>query len=250
MKLIIITYFLGRSTQWPTFTLIYDFNGVFRIPCRFDLRKYPFKSQTCEMNAWFDVPMPDFFNFSTFSSNNHVPYGGRSRVGEFKVRKTYTKTINFNTSVSLFIELDPFYGYHLLNSFLTSFLILLISFATFFFRIDDFNERIMVSLTALLVLTALFTQSNSVSVTTSYLKLIDIWYAVLIICTFLSVVLNTALNAYNHHLKVNAEIDSKGNDILTVRRKLTNANFFCLTVVIGGFCVFLVFFVLASTDVI
>ena len=243
-------FFLGRSTKWKTFSIEYYFNGLFRIPCRFDLRKYPFESQRCELNTWFDVPVRHIFNFSSYYPNGAVTFRGRSRIGEYSFRSAYSETRNNNQSVSMFIELDPFFGYHLLNSFLTSFLILLICFATFFFRVDDFNERIMVSLTALLVLTALFTQANSVTVNTSYLKLLDIWYAVLIISAFFSVVLNTALNAYYHKLKTRVEFDGKEEDIGAIKRKLASFNAASLVVLTGGFSLFLFFFALSAAGII
>ena len=46
------------------------------------------------------------------------------------------------------------------------------------------QDRIMVSLTSLLVLSALFVQTSQMIPKTAYLKLIDVWYTVLIILDF------------------------------------------------------------------
>ncbi|KAK3863897.1 hypothetical protein Pcinc_030371 [Petrolisthes cinctipes] len=56
----------------------------------------------------------------------------------------------------------------------------LISLATLRFDIADFQDRIMVSLTSLLVLATFFTQTSQSIPKTSYLKLIDIWFVALI----------------------------------------------------------------------
>lgn len=50
------------------------------------------------------------------------------------------------------------YGFYLLTLYIPTTLLMVIAYATFFFSIDDFNSRIVVALTALLVLASLFTQ--------------------------------------------------------------------------------------------
>ncbi|KAK7072929.1 hypothetical protein SK128_012366 [Halocaridina rubra] len=50
------------------------------------------------------------------------------------------------------------------------------------------SDRIMVSLTSLLVLTGLLTQTSQSIPKTAYLKLIDVWYVVLIVYDFLVIV--------------------------------------------------------------
>ena len=225
--------------------------GIFRIPCRFNLRKYPFADQKCELYLIPEAGQRrvNFQKYPGARENGSIQFLGRDDVGEFQVKETLSKEFWLNTTVALVIEFSPHYGYHLLNSFLTSLLILLISFATFFFRIDDFNERIMVSLTALLVLTALFTQANSASVNTPYLKLVDIWYAVLIICTFLNVVANTGLNAYLHKLK-SRRPEKTDDDLGTILQKISLLNKILFGLLAGSFGIFVLFFILSAADVI
>lgn len=56
------------------------------------------------------------------------------------------------------ITLDNLYMYYVSSTYIPTFLLIFIGMLTFFFPLDDFNDRIMVSLTSLLVLAALFTQ--------------------------------------------------------------------------------------------
>lgn len=49
-------------------------------------------------------------------------------------------------------------------------LLLSITHLTFFFRLDDFTNRVMVSLTALMVMSTLFLQTNQAMPRTAYLK--------------------------------------------------------------------------------
>lgn len=192
------------------------------------------------------------FTFKTADDmgENKVSSKARVDVGEYFIKKINADEVYNNNSVSLFISLKAIYGYHLLNSYLTSFLILLISFGTFLFQVNDFNERIMVSLTSLLVLTALFTQSNSSTIHTPYLKLIDVWYATLTIFTFLVVLFNVLLNKYNQRLVRNMETSqpdepTKGNIDLVARFNLMALIFLC-----GLFAIFLFFYILSAADVI
>ncbi|KAK3869651.1 hypothetical protein Pcinc_021970 [Petrolisthes cinctipes] len=50
-------------------------------------------------------------------------------------------------------------------------LLLIITYLTFYFALDDFTDRIMVSLTALMVMAALFLQTNQSMPRTAYLKM-------------------------------------------------------------------------------
>ena len=70
----------------------------------------------------------------------------------------------------------------------------LICYFTFFFELDDFNDRIMVSLTALLVLATLFTQITETTPTTSYLKLLDVWFVACILVDFFIIVILVVIN--------------------------------------------------------
>ncbi|KAK8390165.1 hypothetical protein O3P69_013021 [Scylla paramamosain] len=72
------------------------------------------------------------------------------------------------------------YGYYIGNTFLPSLIQVIISLVTLRFDLSDFQDRIMVSLTSLLVLATFFTQTSQSIPKTSYLKLIDVWFVALI----------------------------------------------------------------------
>ncbi|XP_047490968.1 glycine receptor subunit alpha-1-like [Penaeus chinensis] len=63
-----------------------------------------------------------------------------------------------------------------------------ICYLTLLFDMDDFMDRIMVSLTSLLVLASLFSQTSQSIPKTAYLKLIDVWYICVITVDFLIIV--------------------------------------------------------------
>ena len=131
-------------------------------------------------------------NISDFTKT--INYCGPKLLGEFEFLKAKTFLSKCNKFFGVDIHLQTLYGFHILNSFTPSLLILLISYASLFFPIPDFNERVMVSLIALLVLAAFFTQASNASVRTPYFKLLDIWYVVLIFYCFIIVMFNAVLH--------------------------------------------------------
>ena len=89
------------------------------------------------------------------------------------------------------------FEYHLSNTFLSTLLLLIISFMTFFFEVDNFTDKIMVVLTTMLVIATLQSTTQQVQrqakynckshsklycrlfqslPKTAYFKLIDFWF--------------------------------------------------------------------------
>ena len=171
------------------------------LPCTFDLRKYPFNNQICVLNVFFGSPPllpPLKIRLNGKDKENEAEAYLTSNfreLGEFYLANATIKLGTLPGSVVFYLYLEGLYGYHVLNSFTPSALMLLISYSTLYFPIPDFNERIMVSLTSLLVLTALFTQTSDTSVRTSYFKYLDIWYVSMITFSFLIVMCNAILHS-------------------------------------------------------
>ncbi|XP_037803077.1 ligand-gated ion channel 50-like [Penaeus monodon] len=77
-------------------------------------------------------------------------------------------------------EFINLYRYYIGNIFLPSLLFVIICYTTLYFDLADFEDRIMVSLTSLLVLSTFFNQVSQTIPRTAYLKLIDVWFLALI----------------------------------------------------------------------
>ena len=239
----------GRTMKWDTFTIKYQIHGIWKIPCQFDLRKYPFSEQTCKI-TWNGDTTGQGLNYQRLpTDNDKITYFGNENLGEFYYKTFYAESILLNKSISLHLVVSPYYGYHLLSSFFTGLLIVLISFITYLFPVDFFNERIMVSLTALLVLTGLFTQAASASISTPYLKLVDIWYALLISFTFLNVVINTGIYVVVHKGKSQAsdKIEDEKESLLNKAKRLNRISFGIISFI---FNLAFILFVLFALDII
>ena len=59
--------------------------------------------------------------------------------------------------VSVTVRFIRRFGFYLLTLYLPSFLLIVIAYCTLFFNVSDFNSRIVVALTSLLVLSSLYT---------------------------------------------------------------------------------------------
>ncbi|CAL4096601.1 unnamed protein product, partial [Meganyctiphanes norvegica] len=99
-------------------------------------------------------------------------------------------TIGNYSQVAVLITLDNLVSYYITNTYLPTFSLVIIAALTFFFPLDDFTDRIMVSVTALLVEAAFFTQVSSSIPKTAYLKLIDIWCLFCIIIIFFMILVH------------------------------------------------------------
>lgn len=79
------------------------------------------------------------------------------------------------------------YIYYISAAYVPSCMLLVISYLTYFFDVEDFSNRVTVALTSLLVLATLFSELVGGLPKTSYLKLIDVWFLGCIVASFLMV---------------------------------------------------------------
>ncbi|XP_042858382.1 glycine receptor subunit beta-like [Penaeus japonicus] len=153
--------------------------------CQFDLLWFPFDNQQCSIN----FRLNDVESKLVRMIASEPQYLGPEKLLEYEVRQVTLRGKDTTSGQKLTIVFTNLFLYYLANSYLPSFLLVVISYSTFFFRLEDFNERIMVSITAMLVLVALFQQTSSTILKTTYLKLIDVWYMVCIVVDFVMVIL-------------------------------------------------------------
>ncbi|KAK4320578.1 hypothetical protein Pmani_008582 [Petrolisthes manimaculis] len=161
--------------------------------CDFDLLMFPFDAQVCKMSfllvsasSLYMKLVPHFANFT-----------GRKNLIEYSIGKvtmtTATEEDEFSTVV-VEVRFARRYGFYLLTLYIPTTLLILISYATLFFNPDDFNSRIVVALTSLLVLSQLYTQTSNSLPKTSYFKLVDVWLFFSIVMIFIVVMLQTLID--------------------------------------------------------
>ncbi|XP_066990032.1 LOW QUALITY PROTEIN: uncharacterized protein [Macrobrachium rosenbergii] len=229
-------------------------NSYLKAPCNFRLDRYPFGTYVCNITLRMTNGGRGT-RLRARSPGNTLVYAGSTDLLEFRLTKLTYETLD-DSSVTLTLHLISLYEFHVLNSFAPSSLMFLICLATFFFPIDSFNERIMVSLTALLVLAALFTQGQQSSVKTAYYKLLDVWYAALIGLCFSSVIMIACVNAIfirktrdlviNIQVKPALENSASLSPVESTVRKAEICNTACIVVLISLFVLLTAFYCLIA----
>ncbi|XP_071541926.1 uncharacterized protein [Panulirus ornatus] len=179
----------------------YRIGFLVTLPCHFQLQRYPFGRQMCNACIVLNNGYEDYILQPMYPEDDiYEVDNSKTDLLEFKLLRATQEVVAKDSEgkesvVVLTLHLSSLYDYHLLNSFAPSALMFFISFSSLFFPMENFNERIMVSLTALLVLATLFAQASNTSVRTPYLKLLDVWYAAMIAFCFLVVVINVIVNS-------------------------------------------------------
>ena len=144
--------------------------------CTFDLRHFPFDTQTCIFTMKMEY---DKFSITSFKKDQPaIIYLGPDVVKEFKVLELLANTslTEKYTYFHFTIALKRQYADQLIGSFFPTILLWLLAYFTLFIKVDDFNERIMVSITILLVLAALLTSIKHDIPSTAHFKFIDLWF--------------------------------------------------------------------------
>ncbi|XP_064088250.1 uncharacterized protein LOC135202695 [Macrobrachium nipponense] len=157
--------------------------------CQFQLQRYPFDKQLCSLTFRLIDVSADFVVLTQDSTG--VDFLGQKRLLEYEITSVTMTFINNTDFIDIGqkvdLELRNLYGYYISNTYIPTTLLVIICYLTLFFDLDDFTDRVMISLTALLVLSSLFTQTSQTIPKTAYLKLIDLWFVVLIVFVFLIV---------------------------------------------------------------
>lgn len=143
--------------------------------CTFDVTKFPFDQPKC--NFILKLKVADNVSFSFLGDRHGAIYMGPTSVDQFEVQEIST-TISNTATLSSFIftlKMKRDYKHALLTKLFPTFLLWLLAYFSLLIRVDDFTNRFMGSVTALLVFTTLLETIYDQIPRTSYLRFIDIW---------------------------------------------------------------------------
>lgn len=219
-------------------------NYILDFPCLLRVSRYPFGSYMCNLTFSFFRDHSSF-NWKSMSPMKedklNLEYYADKDLLDFRLEKVTAQT-HHEEKLTLTLHLSGQPDYHLTNNFLPSSLMFVICYSSLFFPVPGFNERIMVSLTSLLVLVALFSQATNTYVRTPYYKLIDVWYVMLILFCFAVVIANVIVNNLRF-----MKLKSKNN--LMINCLLSkNFNIACQVILLACFMSLIVIFILFSSD--
>lgn len=144
-----------------------------RIRCNFNLQLFPWDVQTCLF--YLTVTNIEHTNVNLNGSSVET-YTKNLHLEEYSLTNLTLAEDKTIGSMVITIALERHSGQYLWDSYLPTFLLLAIGYSTLFLPVVPFNDRGTMSLTSLLVLVALFTDSLASLPGTSYNTHIDTWY--------------------------------------------------------------------------
>ncbi|XP_047476381.1 glycine receptor subunit beta-like [Penaeus chinensis] len=126
--------------------------------CEFDLLMFPFDSQVCSLRFTMVSASAPYLRLTTTKAF----YTGQKDLIEYTIPLSNV-TVEEGTdgdfsSVTVYVRFSRRYEFYLLTLYIPTTLLILIAYSTFYFNPVIFQPRIIVAITALLVLSSLFTQ--------------------------------------------------------------------------------------------
>ena len=162
--------------------------------CEFELRSYPFDTQQCQMIFRLRGVTQRYMYFS--EDYQGITFKGLKDLTEFTVKNISSAVFREPGPYSEFVVTILFARrsiYHILNIYLQTSLLNLTVLFTLFFDVTNFSDRIMVSLTVMLVVVTLQTQIQATLPPTAYYKLIDYWLVSSLVIIILIMLVHTIL---------------------------------------------------------
>ncbi|XP_068215524.1 uncharacterized protein [Palaemon carinicauda] len=141
--------------------------------CSMDLQNFPFDAQHCQLLLRLTSARVDFLQWNDLE----VIYLGEVWLTEYQVGSV---TIDSHTEqdysvASVNIKLYRRFWFYITSTYLPTIMLMLISYTSLFLKRDNMDLRVMMTLTTLLVLYALYQQIAEGLPKTSYTKAIDVW---------------------------------------------------------------------------
>ncbi|XP_071530506.1 uncharacterized protein [Panulirus ornatus] len=164
---------------------------IARVTCYFELYAYPFDSQVCSIDIDLPPAYEDYVRLSV--EEGSTTYTGPRVLSKYTVTSVKFSESSGGSQMSIELELSRRQGMVVLSNFLPSAMLLVVSWATLFLKLEELNVRAIMSLTTLLVLYTLFSNMSRSLPSTAAIKLIDIWFFFIIFVLFINIMIHVFL---------------------------------------------------------
>ncbi|XP_042210813.1 gamma-aminobutyric acid receptor subunit delta-like [Homarus americanus] len=162
--------------------------------CQFDLKMYPFDEQYCHLELTMLSASSRLLVFNEAAST--AIFQGNPLLVEYFVGNVDIVFQNDKDFAVMLIKLKLLRrsGFIIMNVYIPSLCLLVISYLTLYFTPTNFQVRILASLTSLLVVATLYTQASSSLPKTSYFKMVDVWLLSSIFFIFIIIIIHTIID--------------------------------------------------------
>ncbi|XP_018017133.2 glutamate-gated chloride channel subunit beta [Hyalella azteca] len=177
--------------------------------CNFNFFYFPFNTDYCTMTFQANKNTKNYVKLKKYGRGLWYEYA--DQLPKYKISDiSFEENENpeLYSSVTATIKMEHLFANEIMTIFVPTTLINTIGFATFFYKWFDFQNRMVISLTSLLVLSTFFSQVSTTLPETSYLKLVDIWFLVSIIYCFVIITTHVIIE-YFHEYSNPSEMASK-----------------------------------------
>ena len=182
-----------------------------RFQCKYDLDRYPFDTQHCSIDmvlGSYDIKMVTIVP-SNFSMNEDTEL---TLFTIISWNLEYKSPLEPKDGLRFRLVLKRKIMNSLLTTYLPSGLLILITFATTYFKPFFFEAALSANLTIMLVMTTIFIGEMQMLPTTAYIKMVDIWLVFCQLVPFAEVILLTVMEYHRDDAKYEeAVVDGKGN---------------------------------------
>ena len=162
--------------------------------CTFDVTKFPFEDHRCHFRMKMEMERNNSITFA--KGEPAVAYSGPVTWNQFHVsdERSDIATDVEGTIFVFSIAITRIYMNQMLNIFLPIILLWCLAYFTLFIEVDNFSDRFMGCVTALLVLVSIISSANEDLPKTSYFKFIDLWFlwhiAIILLITLFHIFIN------------------------------------------------------------
>ncbi|KAM6952028.1 glycine receptor, alpha 4a [Lycodopsis pacificus] len=181
-------------------SVLYSIRLTLVLSCPMDLKNFPMDIQTCTMQLEsFGYTMNDLI--FEWLSENPVQVADDLTLPQFVLKEEKDLgycTKHYNTGKFTCIEvkfhLERQMGYYLIQMYIPSLLIVILSWVSFWINMDAAPARVGLGITTVLTMTTQSSGSRASLPKVSYVKAIDIWMAVCLLFVFAALLEYAAVN--------------------------------------------------------
>nr|XP_020651483.1 glycine receptor subunit alpha-4 [Pogona vitticeps] len=181
--------------------VLYSIRLTLILSCPMDLKNFPMDIQTCTMQLEsFGYTMHDLI-FEWVKGEEAVQVSEGLTLPQFILRDEKdlghcTKSYNTGkfTCIEVKFHLERQMGYYLIQMYIPSLLIVILSWVSFWINMDAAPARVGLGITTVLTMTTQSAGSRASLPKVSYVKAIDIWMAVCLLFVFAALLEYAAVN--------------------------------------------------------
>ncbi|XP_033993386.1 glycine receptor, alpha 4a [Trematomus bernacchii] len=181
-------------------SVLYSIRLTLVLSCPMDLKNFPMDIQTCTMQLEsFGYTMNDLI--FEWLSENPVQVADDLTLPQFVLKEEMdlgycTKSYNTGkfTCIEVKFHLERQMGYYLIQMYIPSLLIVILSWVSFWINMDAAPARVGLGITTVLTMTTQSSGSRASLPKVSYVKAIDIWMAVCLLFVFAALLEYAAVN--------------------------------------------------------